>query len=175
MKIDPTIEKPTRTMLDHAMKGKFDELAEVIKGINNDRLFADCLGLCTNIASYVVVDVLGPEWPTEAGLRRMAYNAAKAENEVKLDETMVYDYLKKAALEARPWDQVFSSIQDAGTWPIMITASVMLSFCPRDKTPWEYLDGIEHALETADSVIPAVLPAMILRAHREAEQSRAAK
>lgn len=175
MKIDPKIEKLTRTMLGHAVKGEFDELAKRIQSINDDRLFADCLGLCTNIASYVIVDVLGPEWPTEAGLDRMAYNTVRSENEIKLDQKMVYVYLKKAALEARPWDQVFSNLQDAASWPIMITASVMLSYCPADKKLWGYLDDIEEALEAADSVKPSMLPAMIIRAHRIEADTRAAK
>lgn len=166
MRIDPKAEKLTRTMLGHAVKDELDELAKVIQGINNDRLFADCLGLCTNIAGYIVVDVMGPGWPSEAGLRHMARRMVESENKVQLDETAVFDYLEKAALEAQPWDQVFSNIQDAAGWPIIITASLMLSFCPREKTLWEYLDVVEEALETADAVKQSALPAMILRAHR---------
>lgn len=153
-------------MLGYAVKGELDGLAKVMQGINDDRLFADCLGLCTNIAGYIAVDVMGPEWPSESSIRHMAHRLVESESAVQLDETVVYDYLKKAALEAQSWDQVFSNIQDAAGWPIIITASMMLSFCPREKTLWEYLDVIEEALETADAVKQSTLPAMVLRAHR---------
>lgn len=165
MEIDPKVEKLTRTMLGHAVKGQFDELAQTVRGID-DRQYGESLALCIAIASYVVVDVLGPEWPTDTGIHEMARGAVRSENDIQLDETLVYNYLKKTALESQPWDQVFSSLQDAASWPIAITASVMLAYCPAERKLWGYLDDIEEALEAADSAKPSMLPAMIIRAHR---------
>lgn len=165
MRIDPKVENPTRTMLAHAVRGELDELTRVIEGIGDEQRFRECLELCVIIAGYVAVDVLGPEWPTDAGLRRMAQNAAKAEDEYRLDETQVYDFLRKSAIGFQSLDHVFSTGEEMASWPIVITASVLLTFCPRGKEIWAYLDDIEEALEMASAVKPSAYPAMILMAH----------
>jgi len=166
MRIDPKVEKPTRTMLAHAVRGELDELSGVIQGIEDEQRFRDCLDMCVIIAGYVAVDVLGPEWPTETGLRRMAQNAAKAEDEYRLDESQVYDYLRKSAVGFQGLDRVFATSEEMASWPIVITASLLTTFCPRGKEIWSYLDDIEEALEQAGSVKPSAYPAMILMAHR---------
>jgi len=167
MRIDPKVEAPTRKMLEHAIRGELDELSETIQAVGDDQRFRRCIDLCVVIAGYIAVDVLGPEWPTDAGLREMAQAAARSQVPYEMDESKIYDYLKKSAVGFQALDQVFSTGEEMTTWPIVITASLMLTFCPREKELWEYLDDIEGALEAADSVKPSALPAMVLRAHRQ--------
>jgi hypothetical protein len=45
---------------------------------------------------------------------------------------------------------------------------MLLTFCPRDKEWWEYLDAIWNAIESAAAVDMSVLPALMLRARRTA-------
>lgn len=165
MRIDPKIEDPTRTMLDHVLKDKLEEIPRVVESIGDER-FRECLGLCLVIAGYVTVDVLGPEWPTDAGLRELSEAVARARIDVELDASQVFDFLRTSVIGFRSMDNVFSSDGDKVMLPIVITAALMLAFCPRGKKVWAYLDDIEEALEAADSVKPSILPAMILRAHR---------
>lgn len=166
MRIDPKVEQPTRTMLGHAIRGELDELATTIRGLGNGRRFAECIGLSVAIAGYIAVDVLGPNWPGEAGLRRMAEHAANSEIDFQLDEVQVYDYLNKSAVGFQPLDRVFATTDEMTSLPIVMTASLMLAFCPREQEVWDYLTDIEEALELSDSVKPSALPAMIIRAHR---------
>ncbi|HEY3686173.1 MAG TPA: hypothetical protein VGL93_24285 [Streptosporangiaceae bacterium] len=173
MRIDPQVEDPTRTMLAHAVRGELDELTEAIRAVGDDQRFRECLGLCVAVAGYIAVDVLGPEWPTDAGLRRMAENAAKAESELDLDETQVYTYLRETAIGFQGLDRAFPTMEEMASWPIVMTASLLATFCPRDLEIWAYLDEIEEALEIADSIKPSVYPAVALQAHRrEAGGSR---
>ena len=173
MRIDPKVENPTRTMLAHAVQRELDELSGVIREIGDKQRFSECLELCVIISGYVAVDVLGPDWPTEAGLRRMAQKAAKAEDDYRLDETQIYDYLRKSAIGFQNLDHVFSSGEEMASWPIVITASLLLTFCPRGKEIWAYLDEIEEALEMASAAKPSAYPAMILMAHSlEANKTR---
>lgn len=173
MRIAPKIERPTRKMLEHATRGELDDLAETLRTFEDDRSFQESIGLCVMIAGYVVVDVLGPEWPDEAGMRQMAKNAAKSTIPFEIDESQIFDYIKKSAIEFMPLDRVFSELGAMATWPVVFTAGLMLTFCPRDKELPQYLDDIEEALEAADSVKPSVYPAMILAAHRrESGQGR---
>lgn len=165
MRIDPTVENPTRTMLAHAVQGELDALSGVARGLKDGQRFHECLELCGIISGYVAVDVLGPAWPTDAGLRRMAEKTAKAEDEHRLDVTQIHDYLWKSAVGFQGLDRVFSTEEELARWPIVITASLLLTFCPRGKEIWAYLDEIEEALEMASAVKPSAYPAMILMAH----------
>lgn len=37
MAIDPKVERPTRTMLGHAIRHELDELADVIQGLGDEK------------------------------------------------------------------------------------------------------------------------------------------
>jgi len=172
MRIDPKVEDPTRTMLDHVLKDKLEEIPKVVEKIGDAR-FRECIGLCVTISGYIAVDVLGPEWPTEAGLRELAKGVARAQINVELDEAQVFDFLRKSAVGFQRVDDVFPSGREIAVLPIVMTAALMLAFHPQSKKVWAYLDDIEEALELSDSVKPETLPAMILRAHRaEAAKAR---
>lgn len=166
MKLDPKVEKTTREMLYHAGRGELDELTKIVQGIGDDKRLLECLELCVKIAAHVAVDVLGPDWPGDAGLRRMAEAVVKAEDEYDLDAEQVFDYLKKAALGFQPANQVFPSMEQASVWPIVMTASLLLSYTPKGIAAGEYLDGIEEGIQLAESIPPTALPSMIVHAHR---------
>lgn len=165
MRIDPKVEDSTRTMLDHVLKGSLDEIPKVASAIGDER-FRECLELCVSIAGYVMVDVMAPDWPTDASLRDLAQRAARARIPFELDPTQVYDYLRVSVSGFQSLDQVFSADEEKAIMPIVIAAALVLAFHTRGQNVWEYLDAIEEALETADDVKPSILPAMILRAHR---------
>lgn len=165
MRIDPKVEEPTRTVLAHAVKDELDAIPRAVESMD-DALFRQCIGLCVAVAGYVTVDVLGPDWPTDAGIRRMAEHAANAEVAYELDAGRIHEYLGKSAVGFQSLEQVFRTAEEVSTGPFLMTAGLLLTFCPRGKTIWEYLDEIEEGLETADSLKPSVLPAAILRAHR---------
>lgn len=166
MRIDPKVETATRKILGHAIRGESGEISNLIREIGENR-YRECISFGVVIAGYIVIDVLGPDWPKEGGLRKMAEGAAKARMGIELDESQLYDYLRKSAVGFQTLENVFFSAEDLATKPLLMTASLLLSFCPRDKDQWQYLDSIEAALELADSVDQSALPAMILRAHRD--------
>lgn len=166
MQIDARVERATRKMLSHAGRGELDALSETIKDLGDNKRYLECLELCIQISGYVAVDVLGPAWPTDAGLRQMAEGAVKAEDEYELKVDEVYDYLRKCAVGFQSIDQVFPVPEQAAIWPIVMTSSLLLSYRPKGKDVGEYLDEIEESLVAAASVEPFVLPGMILHAHR---------
>jgi hypothetical protein len=51
--------------------------------------------------------------------------------------------------------------------PMLVAATLLATFRPREKHWWEYLDQIWDATETAERIHIAVLPALMLRAHKE--------
>lgn len=166
MKIDPKIESATRSMLSHAGRAELDEVSGIIERLGDLDRFRECVELCVRITGYIAIDVSGPEWPTDAALRRLAEGAVKVEDKYDLDVGDVFNFLRKAALEFRPVDEVFPSSNEAAILPIVITSSLLLSYAPRGKDVGEYLDEIEESLVAAASVEPSVLPGMILHAHR---------
>lgn len=165
MRIDPKVEQPTRDLLDHAMKGELSELPRIVREIGDEFRVRECLELCVLIAGYVAIDVCGAEWPTEASLRKISANVAKAENRFTLDEAEVYAFLDRNALRFEPLSGVFTTPDDATLTPFLITASMLVTYGPRDKGVWEYLDEAEEALEASANAKPSLAPAMILRAH----------
>jgi hypothetical protein len=170
MRIDPQVERPTRDLLNHAMKGELPELPRIVRELGDDRRVRECLELCVLIAGYVTVDVCGAEWPTEASLRKISGNVARAETRSTLDEAEIYAFLERNALRFEPLNDVFATPDDATLTPFLITASLLVTYGPRDKGVWEYLDDAEEALEASANAKPGLLPAMILRAHMPAAE-----
>lgn len=163
MRIDVNIESSTRTMLDHAMRGELEVLPGLFEALGDASRRKQCLELCVLVAGYIAVDVAGGRWPSESNLRKIAANAVKVETRLNLTESGVYDYLARVVGRSEPPNQVFTDGNDAIFAPILITASLLLTFHPREKKIWEYLDEIEQATEAAAALSPAVYPAVILR------------
>jgi len=165
MRIDPKAEQATRQMLGHAMRGELSEIPKIAQSAGDERVFRESISLCLLIAGYIAIDVCGSEWPTTTSLHKIAENVAQAENEFRLDANRVYDYLEKAALGFQPLDEVFPTAEEKALWPILITASMLLTYSAKDRDQWDYLDDIEEGLEASAAVKPSITPAMILRAH----------
>jgi hypothetical protein len=164
MGIDPKIEQPTRAMLGHAMRHELEDLASLV-GEAGDDAVAGAIGLCVFASGYIAIDVC-ERWPTQADLQEIAKSAAKSATKLDLDESEIYEYLSRVALGQEKLDDVFA-MPKAGMLPLLITANLLATFRPREKHWWEYLDQIWDAAETAEHTSLTVLPALMLRAHKE--------
>lgn len=60
---------------------------------------------------------------------------------------------------------MFPNTEDAANWPILMTASLLVTYCPPGKGVWQYLDEIEAGIDATDEIPPHALPALVLRAH----------
>lgn len=149
-------------MLDHAMRGELEDIPRLLQSMETGPR-EQSLNLCVLIAGYIAIDVSGSPWPSDAVLQRIAENTVKAETRLKLDASEVYGFVARTALRFEPLDQVFPDAADAALAPILITASLLLTFCPKDKDLWTYLDEIEAATEAAAKMEPYYFPAVILR------------
>ena len=163
MGIDQKTEQTTRTMLGHAIRHELGDLAEVVKTEGSEAL-AGSIPLCLLVSAYIAVDVSG-RWPTQEDLKEIAESAAQSVTRLDITEQEIGEYLSRVALGTDKLGDVFS---DAGlaTIPLFATANLLLTFCPRDKEWWEYLDQIWDAAETAERTSLAVLPALTLRARK---------
>jgi hypothetical protein len=166
MQIDPSIEKPTRTLLGHAIRGELQALAPQIHAMG-DAAYRESLAFCLAAAAYIAIDVSG-RWPTEADIREIATRTAQATTKFELGDSDIYDYLSRAAFGNERIDDVFSSLPAAGALPLLITARLLVSFRPQETDWWEYLDQIEMAFEAAETMDLSVLPALMLRSRRPA-------
>lgn len=162
--IDPAVEGHTRTMLGHAIRGELDDLATQVHAIG-DETYGKVIAMCLPAAAYIAVDVSG-HWPADTDLRRIAANAARAEPRLDLKEDDIYNYLSKAALGYQPLEDALGSLEAAAALPVLITGSMLVTFCPREKEWWEYLDQIWHATLEAENLEEPVMPAVQIRAHR---------
>jgi hypothetical protein len=165
MLIDPRVEKPTREMLGHVIRGELQELATVIHSAGNET-YRQSIALCLLVAGYVSVDVC-KRWPTDADIHEIARNAAEAEDRVELTEADFYDYLSGSVLGNEPLDQAFGTEEAAVTLPVLLTGSLLLTFRPRGQKWWDYLDTIENTLDAAAGIDASVLPALTLLTRRK--------
>ena len=161
MHIDPTVEKPTRKMLGHAVRHELDELAKLILDVGNEAFFGS-IPLCLLASAYIAIDVNG-QWPSDADLREIAKTVSETEGRLDISKQRIYEYLSRVAFGAEKIGDVFTT-EGIVTIPIYATASLLVTFCPSEKHWWEYLDEIWDATEAADRTPLAVLPALILRA-----------
>jgi hypothetical protein len=162
--IDPKVEKPTREMLGHAIRGETQELATQIQAVGGET-YRHVIGLCLVAAAYIAVDV-SKRWPTEADVREIARLVAERETEVELDKDDVYNYLSGAALGFQPIAQALGSDMAGATLPVLITGSLLFTFRPKGTDWWDYLDQIWKATLTAENLEEPVLPAVQIRVHR---------
>jgi hypothetical protein len=164
MSIDPNIEKPTRDLLGHAIRGELEKMGNLIYAIGDER-YLECVSLCIAIAGYIGIDA-SQRWPTAADLREIARHAAATTKKFDLDESAVFDFLSRVVFGADKLDQVFPDLAVSTTVPVLATARILVSFRPqylRDKEWWDYLDVIEGASEQASALDQAVLPALTFR------------
>jgi hypothetical protein len=163
--IDPKTEQSTRKMLGHAIRHELAELAAMIESEGNTTL-VNSLPLCLLASAYIAIDVSGMRWPNDVVLRKIASNASTSATNLDITEQEIYEYLSRVALGTEGLDDVFA-IEGIATVPLFATANLLLTFCPREKDWWEYLDQIWEAAETAERVGLSVLPVLMLRSHKE--------
>jgi hypothetical protein len=164
MGIDPKIEQPTRKMLGYAIRHELDDLAALVRAVGSEALVSS-LPLCLFASAYIAIDV-SDRWPTDADLREIAKHASESATELDITEQEIYEYLSRVALGPQKLDDVFS-IEGLAMIPLFATANLLLTFSPGEKHWWEYLDQIWEAAETAERTSLTVLPALMLRAHKQ--------
>jgi hypothetical protein len=165
MGIDRKVEQATRTILGHAIRHELDALADAIRSAGNET-FLSTIPLCLLASAYVAIDVSGMRWPNDVVLRKIASNASKSATRLDITDEEIFQYLSRVALGPDKLDDVFS-VEGLATIPLYATANLLLTFCPRDKEWWEYLDQIWEAAETAERTSLTLLPALMLRARKE--------
>jgi hypothetical protein len=164
MRIEPKVEKPTRDMLGHAIRGEVDDLATLIHAVGGD-IYRESIGMCLAVCAYISIDISG-RWPTDADVHQIAHNTAENETRLNLPETDIRNYLSRAVLGFEPFDRALGAVEAAASLPVIVTGSMLFIFRPRGQDWWDYLDTIEAALEAAERTDLSVLPALTLRARR---------
>lgn len=163
--IDRKLEKHAREMLDHATQGELQDLAATIQAVG-DETYRQAIGMCVYAAAYVAVDVSG-RWPTDADIREIARITAERETMYPLNQDEVRNYLADGALGSGELDKALGGKEAAATLPVLITASLLLRFCPQGKKWYEYLDQIWNSSLAAENLDESALPAVQIRVHRE--------
>jgi hypothetical protein len=162
--VEPKTEEPTREMLGHAMRGDLTGLEAAIETAG-DETYGMSIALCLIAAGYIAVDVTG-RWPTEADVREIARHTAATSTEYELREQDVYDFVSRGALGFKTMEEVFPDPEQDYSLPVLITAQLLVAFCPRDNDLWGYLDTIWNAVNAAEDADLSLLPALMLRSQR---------
>jgi predicted NBD/HSP70 family sugar kinase len=166
MAIEPRVEEPARDLLGRAIRGEWDDFANVAENIAEQRLL-ECLGLYLQIAGYIAIDISGHAWPTTADVRDIARRAAAAGLGFDLSEDDAHAYLARAALGFEPLAEVFPNRQKLASATIFTTAALLVSYRRHGTDWWDYLNTIETALETAAPLSEDVEPAVVLLSRKK--------
>lgn len=164
------IEKPFRDALDHAAKGRVNELHDLLRSLTEEQI-ASAISLCGFATAYTAIDVVERRWPTDAGLRQMAAKTVEGDNPAErfgVTEQNVYLFVSQVALGFKPYVEVFGSVfadpAELFAAPFFITVDVLASFVPKGQTIWEFLELIEDSFEKAWLLDLNLLPALMVRA-----------
>ncbi len=144
------------------------DLAALIHAVG-DKTLAAAIDLCVLAAGYIAIDVC-ERWPTDVDLRELAHRAAQSITRLDVSEEQIFEFLSRVALGPELLDAVFP-IEGVALVPLYTTANLLLKFGPQEIEWFEYLDQIWNAAETAERTSLKVLPALMLRARREAERA----
>jgi hypothetical protein len=170
MAIDPKIEQLTRQMLGHAIRHELEDLAALIHAVG-DATFVAVIDLCVLAAGYIAIDVSGMRWPTEEMMNRTAQHAAQsvAQSAARPDvsEEEIFALLSRVAFGSGKPDDITTD-EGIGPVPLYATASLLLTFCPRELDWREYLDRIWNAYNAAEMIDKSVLPALMVQARKAA-------
>lgn len=71
MRYPDKVEEPTRDLLGHAIRGEWQDFANVAEDIGDQRLL-ECLSLRLRIADYIAINISGHTWPTRVDVREIA-------------------------------------------------------------------------------------------------------
>jgi hypothetical protein len=167
----PKVEEPTRDLLGHAIRGEWQDFANVAEDIGEQRLL-ECLNLCLRIAGYIAIDVSGHTWPTTADVREIAQRMASVDLDFDLAEEDAHAYLMRAVLGFEPLVEVFTDRERLTAVPIFTTAALLVSYRRHGTDWWDYLDQIESALEKAEPLPEVVVPALLLLSRRKRALSK---
>jgi hypothetical protein len=171
MSIEPKVEEPARDLLGHAIRGEWQDFANVAEDIGEQRL-AECLSLYLRIAGYIVIDISGQTWPAVADVREVAQRMATTDLDFDLNEGDAHAYLARAALGFESLAEVFPDREKLATVPVFTTAALLVSYRRHGTDWWDYLTIIENALETATPLPGDVLPALLLLTRRKRALSK---
>jgi hypothetical protein len=163
MPIDRKTEAATRTMIGHAIRGELEELAALIHAEGNKTL-EGMINLCTYAAGYIAIDIV-EAWPSDEALHKIAENASKSVTGLDISEEEIYAFLSRVALGNEMLDDVFTA--EGFTVPLYATANLLLTFFPKGKHWFEYLDQIWNAADASERVGAEVLPALTLRVRKQ--------
>lgn len=164
MGIDQKARQPTRKLLGYAIRNELGVLTGSVETEGPDALLGS-IPLCLVASAYIAVDA-SDRWPTDADLRGIAQQSAEAGTQLDIPEQEIYAYLSRVALGTEKPGDVFSA-KGLAMIPLFATANLLVTFCPREKAWGEYLDQIWDAADAAERASLTMLPALILRAHKE--------
>jgi len=150
--IEPKVEEATRDLLGHAIRGEWDDFANVAEDVGDAR-FLECLSLCLRISGYIAIDVSGRAWPTVADIQEIARRMSAVELDFNLSEEDAYSFLARAALGFEPLAAVFPDREKLISVPIFTTAALLVSYRRHGSDWWNYLDAVEDALEKATPAV----------------------
>lgn len=161
MPIDPKIEAPLRKMIGHVMRGEEDELAELVLSVG-DQVYEAAAALSIQAAGYIAVHVSG-RWPTDADLAAIAKRAARP----YVTEDEIRRYFARVVFHSESPLGVFDDQKRAAMIPLFTLAGLLSAFGPKDTDQWGYLDQIWNAINAAESLNDAVVPAVVYQFGRK--------
>ncbi|MBO0802199.1 MAG: hypothetical protein J2P25_03875 [Nocardiopsaceae bacterium] len=161
--VDPKVEAPLRKMLGHIMRGETDDALELAEEIG-PQTYESAVALAIAASGYIAIDTAS-RWPNQADIKALAKHAATTRGS-QVTESEISDYLSRVVLGSDNPLDVFQGNR-AAIIPLFATANLLVSYSGLYADQWEYLDAIWNAIDEADQLQPAVLPAATFRLGRK--------
>ena len=174
-RIGAETEKLFRDALGHGARVELDDLDQVLDSMSDKQLL-DSAELCRVTTSYAVIYICGRNWPDEENRRGIAETAATYGTLAKkrgLTVQEAYDFVTRVCIRLEPPHLVFPDGHTALRVAFLTTVGILVAYRPEGKHWWEWLDGIENALEIAWAADLDLLPALMVRSRQETAEAEA--
>ena len=166
-RINARVEKVLREAIGSVPNIEADQIPATLAALD-DKERAEVLALAGIVTSYVAIDVCDAKWPNHANIRQIADDLATTgttAQRLHLDAGAIYAYLYRTVFGSDPLEDVISDEPEFTRLPVIVAQRALAVYHPKGLDVWDYLDRIESAIEVAEALDPAVLPAAVQRAY----------
>lgn len=102
MQISPAIERPTRELLGHAIRGEFDDFGRKLAAFKDDGALQESLRLTAVVTAYAAVDDNDGVQLSDADMREPAESVAELETRIEISADEVHSYLSRVVFGDDP-------------------------------------------------------------------------
>lgn len=165
--INPKTEKALRESIHELTRIEADQVPPSLAALN-EKERAEVGGLAVIIASYVLIEACGNQWPVRSSVQKIAKTLATKSSDARrmqLAPEKIEAYLSGTVFGRDRLEDVIPDEPEFTRMPIVVAGEALAVYSKGYSSMWDYLDRVEAGIEAASTLDEMVLPAAVMRAY----------